>query len=62
MSWCREPTLQEILSDPIVAAVMHADAVDARELDDMLSEIAGRLHAGEGARQATQCVHAPVQW
>jgi hypothetical protein len=61
MSWCREPTLKEILSDPIVAAVMRADAVDARELDDMLSEIAGHLHAGEGARRATRCVHAAVQ-
>lgn len=46
MSWCRcEPTLEEILSDPIVASVMAADAVDVCELDAMLSQIAGELHA-----------------
>ena len=48
MSWsCCEPTLAEILSDPIVAAVMEADAVDVRELDAMLSQIAGGLHPTE---------------
>jgi hypothetical protein len=48
MSWsCCEPTLAEILSDPIVAAVMAADAVDVRELDMMLSQIARGLHAAE---------------
>jgi hypothetical protein len=49
MSWsCYEPTLQEILSDPIFAAVMEADAVDLRELDAMLSRIAHGLRATEG--------------
>jgi hypothetical protein len=44
MSWSHcEPTLEEILSDPIVTAVMEADAVDPRELDAMLSRIAHEL-------------------
>ena len=35
-----EPTLAEILADPITQAVMAADAVDARELVGMLHDIA----------------------
>jgi hypothetical protein len=53
MTWCREPTLHEILSDPIVAAMMQADAVDDHALDEMLNEIGERLRAdvrGEAAR------------
>jgi hypothetical protein len=33
MNWChREPTLDEMLSDSIVRAVMEADGVDPQEL------------------------------
>jgi hypothetical protein len=35
----REPTLIEILSDPITQAVMEADAVDPKQLERMLREI-----------------------
>jgi hypothetical protein len=41
----REPTLQEILSDPIVEAVMRADSVDPGRLTDMLGWIADELQA-----------------
>jgi hypothetical protein len=34
-----EPTLQEILSDPIVVALMRADGVDPGEIEAMLSRI-----------------------
>lgn len=48
MSWSHcEPTLEEILSDPIVTAVMQADAVDPDELDAMLSQVARGLHEAE---------------
>ena len=48
MSWhYREPTLEEILSDPIVTALMQADSVDPRELGVMLRGIADRLHEDE---------------
>jgi hypothetical protein len=41
MRWCdREPTLRDILSDPIVRVVMAADGVDARKLEATLREIA----------------------
>ncbi|MGH6771308.1 MAG: hypothetical protein ACRECO_20070 [Xanthobacteraceae bacterium] len=42
---CREPTLKEILSDSIVAAIMQADDVDPERLDAMLSMIASELAA-----------------
>ena len=35
----REPTLKEILSDPIVTALMRADGVDPLELEAMLTQI-----------------------
>jgi len=35
----REPTLKEILSDPIVTALMSADGVDPVELQAMLTQI-----------------------
>lgn len=48
MSWSHcEPTLDEILSDPIVAALMEADAVDPRELDEMLQRVAHGLRASD---------------
>ena len=41
----REPTLEELLSDPIVRTVMQSDAVDPLELDDLLTEVARKLNA-----------------
>jgi hypothetical protein len=38
-----EPTLEEILSDPIVKAVMRADSVDPARLVAMLGRIADEL-------------------
>jgi hypothetical protein len=38
--WDHEPTLADILSDPIVRVVMAADGVDARKLEATLREIA----------------------
>jgi hypothetical protein len=41
MSWYfREPTLTEILSDPIVSALMKADGVDPGELETTLKQMA----------------------
>ena len=41
MSWYfREPTLTEILSDPIVSALMRADGVDPCELETTLKQMA----------------------
>jgi hypothetical protein len=51
MTWChREPTLKELLADPITAAVMKADRVDPYELETMLWQIAG-LRAIDGEQK-----------
>jgi hypothetical protein len=51
MSWYRrEPTLEEMLSDPIVVALMDADGVDARELKAMLNDVGRTLGSSRGAR------------
>jgi len=49
----REPTLDEILSDSIVEAVMQADAVDPEELGVMLGQIARTLRAAVPFRRAS---------
>jgi hypothetical protein len=41
----REPTLDEILSDSIVEAMMRADSVDPDELGAMLGQVARALRA-----------------
>lgn len=48
----REPTLEEMLSDSIVEAVMRADAVDPDELGTMLGKIARALRTA-GVRRAS---------
>jgi hypothetical protein len=41
MNWsCREPTLDELLSDKLVKLVMKADGVEADELEAMLRRVA----------------------
>jgi hypothetical protein len=52
MIWCdREPTLEDILSDPIVRVVMDADGVDPRrlELESTPREMALGLRAARRA-------------
>jgi hypothetical protein len=41
----REPTLEELLSDTIVEAMMRADAVDPEELTLMLRTVARTLRS-----------------
>jgi hypothetical protein len=40
MTCWREPSLEDILADPITQAVIEADGVDANELDAMLRHVA----------------------
>jgi hypothetical protein len=55
MTWFhREPTLSEILADPITKAVMKADSVDLHELEALLRKLAARSHA---ARTHTSTEH-----
>lgn len=39
----REPTLADVLADPLVHAVMKADRVDARELETSLRALGRKL-------------------
>jgi hypothetical protein len=51
--WCRsEPTLAEILSDPITLAVMQADAVDLTQLKAVLRKIADQRSDASGPSRA----------
>jgi hypothetical protein len=44
MNWCnREPTLDGMLADSIVRAMMEADGVNPHELEVMLRRVAKRL-------------------
>jgi hypothetical protein len=50
MNWYyREPSLEEMLSDPIVRAMMDADGVDPHELKAMLREVGRNLGPMRGA-------------
>jgi hypothetical protein len=44
ISQCPEPSVDEMVDDPIVRALMAADGVDPRELRRLLQSIAARLH------------------
>jgi hypothetical protein len=54
-SW-REPTLAEILSDPLTEAVMDADFVDRRQLSNMLDAVARDLRTQRISR-SRMCSH-----
>jgi|HubBroStandDraft_6_1064221.scaffolds.fasta_scaffold1333194_2 hypothetical protein len=45
MECCAEPTLDEVLSDPMVREVMASDGVDPAELETALVAIAGDIRA-----------------
>ena len=65
MIWChREPTLEEILSDPLTRAVMEADGVDRHELEAMLRQAGRNLPplrggGGRGVPPSTSSVGSP---
>ena len=43
MSTChRDPTLTDLLNDPITQAVMRADGVEAKEVESLFHDVAGR--------------------
>jgi hypothetical protein len=45
--WFREPTMEEMLSDPIVQAMMAADNVDPKGLERGLRSVAAMLKSAE---------------
>jgi hypothetical protein len=52
-----EPTIAELLRDPMTQALMHADRVDPLELANMLASVAREL-AGRSGGSATALVAA----
>jgi len=48
-AWFREPTMEEMLSDPIVRALMAADNVDPKALERRLMRLAAILTNTERA-------------
>ena len=58
MNWHhREPTLEDILSDPIVEAVMAADGVDPHSLRRLLRQVGGDARPAR-ARRAAAAIEA----
>jgi hypothetical protein len=43
---CREPTISELLADPMTRILMKADHVDIPAFEHMLDSVAGRFRAG----------------
>jgi hypothetical protein len=48
--YCDEPTLAEVLSDPLTLAVMAADHIDRHDLTATLTRIAGEAWLGREAK------------
>ncbi|WP_158815329.1 hypothetical protein [Methylocapsa sp. S129] len=48
---CAEPTLEDLLADPLTRALMKADHVDVGAFEQMLHSLAGRFQAGRAPTQ-----------
>jgi len=53
--WQREPTLSEMLSDPLIALLMRADGVDPDALRPELCALARDLKRTRGAAVTAEC-------
>ena len=66
MNWChREPTLDEILSEPIIRAVMEADGVDrtsSRRCCGKRAEMHAGKAAGDRRREPSRARALPNEW
>jgi len=49
-AWLGEPMLDELLSEPIITALMQSDGVDRHELESMLQRLARCRHASSDPR------------
>jgi hypothetical protein len=56
IAYCKEPTIGELLADPLTRILMKADHVDIPAFEHMLDSVAGRFRAG--GRNATRPVVA----
>lgn len=56
--WYREPTLNEMLSDPLIETLMQADGVDPDALRPELCAVARSLKQARGATVTQECAFA----
>ena len=63
MTLRQDPTLEELLGDPLIQAAMRADHVDPAALRTLLGAAAGRVAASR-AREPARTVAAkpPIDW
>ena len=57
---CREPSLNDAMADPLIQALMLADAVDPAELRALMRETARRIDLGFYAQHSTTMRAAPA--
>ena len=50
MACYSEPTLSEVLNDPLIMTVMRADRVDVSALEKSLREVSGKLQRNQPTR------------
>jgi hypothetical protein len=57
---CREPSLADAMADPLIQALMLADAVHPSELRALMRETVRRIELGFYAPQSTSTRAAPA--
>jgi len=57
---CGEPSLADALADPLIQALMLADAVDPAELRALMRETARRIELGSYGAQSISMRTAPA--
>ena len=55
IAYCKEPTIGELLADPLTRILMKADHVDIAAFEHMLDSVADRFRARRSNRDATCC-------
>ena len=58
MNWicaCKEPTLDELLDDPMTVAVMRRDGVDRHRFEELVRQVASRLSQACTAMAEAPC-------
>jgi hypothetical protein len=56
----REPTLPELLADPLTRTLMKADHIDVEAVEGLLREVAGRLRGGADLGMSAMIPYRPA--
>jgi hypothetical protein len=57
-----EPTLPELLADPLTRALMKADHIDVDAVEELLHEVAGRLRGGADLGMFDERANPAAPW